>query len=120
MSSPSKVLDSVVEHILEKLQPRIVQIFRDRVPIDTHYLQESIQGTLVKNGIDSVLTIRIKESSHPESGINTALLGMILNVGIKKGKLLLRTQTQKSNPRKTPTADWWVQAVRDVQSISNY
>ena len=65
------------------------------------------------------LEVRIEPTMHSTAKQRSDMLGFILNVGIRPdGKMILRSKAQPKNPEKSPTANWWNQAIDDVKNTN--
>ena len=113
-----RVGEQTRQYIDNVIVPDLVKIFQNRVPIDSEFLKSQIKGKSRKQGNAYAVKLYIQDSKHPNGGINTNLLGLILNVGLREKKNgniieLKRSKSQPQNPAGSPTEDWWQQAISD-------
>jgi len=102
---------------LSQIKPEIIQIFQNRAPVDTGLLKSSIVGEIKKERSgEHVLLIKVKKKSYSSGSTNTRDVALKLEIGLSPyGKLYLRSKSQPSNPAKTPTKEWFKQAIADTK-----
>jgi hypothetical protein len=102
----------------EKLKTKLVKgivkdlliMLRKRVPVDTETLMN--EGLQVidyeQNGITYIdCFVNNLTLDYGRQSIRADALGMILDVGLKGGRQLLRTRSRPQNPARTPTKGWF-------------
>lgn len=102
------------DSFMEDLTQKCLKILRDRVPVDTHALQEDgITGVHYKEGDSFVIDLSVNNLTHPSSRtLRMGALGLILNLSDKR-----RSQSQPKNPAGSTTAGWWDEAINDIEEM---
>jgi hypothetical protein len=114
MTDLNSLLSPQIKDLKRKLAEGISSDLRkmlmDRVPIDTRTLQQ--EGLTVEHyerGNEIIIDCFVNglDLTHGRQSIKAEVLGLILNIGIRNGKSLLRTQSQPKNPARTQTKGWF-------------
>lgn len=98
---------------MEKIKNDLIQLARNRVPIDTEQLKASISGSARQEGESWLIEIFVADIGRSgKSQLSNLALGLVLEMGGKNGKAK-RSQSQPQNPAGSPVAGWWRQ-FRDI------
>lgn len=96
---------------MEKIKNDLLQLARNRVPIDTEQLKVSMTGKVTETKSGYLIEIFVPPSQRAgNSSLNNLALGLILEAG-GRGGTAKRSQDQPQNPAGSPVADWWSQFV---------
>ena len=127
-SKTYKDLIRIKTRLIEGIKQDLVLMARQRVPVDTRLLQKEgikVFEQQTNSGITLTVFVPGVELEYPDrESIRADVLGLILDVGVRRGRDLKRTQAQPKNPAGSPTKGWFTKDflndVRRYLSIGDY
>lgn len=104
-------LDNTIMYVLiEGIKKDVIELAKLRVPIDTELFRDTgftITSTKSGDNYEILLFVNDNTLAYDKSSVRASMLGMILNIGVRGGKVLARTRSQPQNSAGSPTQGWF-------------
>lgn len=110
IQSFEKKINLIKDQLAKGISQDLTIMLNNRVPIDTKTLQQ--EGLTVvyystSQGITIDCFVNSLQLNYGRQSIRAEALGLILDIGLRGGKPLLRTRSQPKNSARTPTSGWF-------------
>lgn len=112
-------LNKAIDRLSNGIKKDLFKMIQKRVPIDTETLKDegiTIESYENQNGLTIDVFVNDLQLDYGRQSIKASVLGLILDVGVSRGKDLMRTRSQPRNPARTPTQGWFTEDfIKDVE-----
>lgn len=105
-------LNKAIDRLTKGIKKDLFKLIEKRIPIDTETLKNegiTIENYENQNGIVIDVFVNDLQLDYGRQSIKASVLGMILDIGVRRGRDLLRTRSQPKNPARTPTQGWFTE-----------